>query len=724
MEKTYTNTKKTPDFINKQMDKGSLKKLLGQMYLEYGGAKAAALANALKNLGYKYATISGTTISIADLSVPSIKKDLLKSAENEIEKSTNRYLKGEITEVERYTKVIDTWSETTAKLTEQVVENFDKLNPVYMMAFSGARGNLSQVSQLVGMRGLMADAQGQIIDLPIKSNFKEGLSVTEYIISSYGARKGLVDTALKTADSGYLTRRLVDVAQDVIIRADDCHTEKYINLKAITERDKVIVPLIDRLLGRTVAQDILDADGNVLVAKGTTMDRDAIKKISNLDLQELKVRSGLTCGLEYGVCQKCYGWAMTTQKLVDIGEAIGIIAAQSIGEPGTQLTMRTFHTGGAVGVKEAKKEIVAREAGVVSSKIKARELRTRHGDIVQVSMYEADIEVKGEKRTTKYHIPAGATLFIKDGMEVAKGYKMAEHSPQTQGVTEKATKDIFADISGEIVFEDFKADEKKDRQGNVSRTTNKQGVIWVLGGDVYTLPGGSKVLVKDGEKVTEGDVLAETLTISEHGGEVRVGEDLVIEDVKSHGKTIKKIVQGKELTIVIASLQPENAVFEQTKKEQLWTVDSTGEKYIVKAPVDTTVENGMIIAELIDDDCTVSSSGEIRYVDVEVDENQIITKPGKVVFIPEEIHQINKDSTLKMVENGATVTAGTEIVKDVYCHIDGVVEFKEYNDVIHEITIRPGEVHTLSSISELKVDEGEVVKKGTVIAEGIKAKNA
>ena len=721
METTYTHAKKTVDFINKQMDKKGLNNLLSQMYLEFGGAKTAELANSLKNLGYRYATKSGTTISIADLQVPAIKKELLQEAESEIEKSTNRYLKGEITEVERYTKVIDTWSETTAKLTSQVVENFDRLNPVYMMAFSGARGNLSQVSQLVGMRGLMADAQGQIIDLPIKSNFKEGLSVTEYIISSYGARKGLVDTALKTADSGYLTRRLVDVAQDVIIRADDCHTDKYINLKAITERDKVIVPLIDRLLGRTVAQDIVDADGNVLVTKGTTMDRDAIKKISNLDLQELKVRSGLTCGLEYGVCQKCYGWAMTTQKLVDIGEAIGIIAAQSIGEPGTQLTMRTFHTGGAVGVKEAKKEIVAREAGVVSSKIKARELRTRHGDIVQVSMYEADIEVKGEKRTTKYHIPAGATLFITDGMKVEKGYKMAEHSPQTQGVTEKATKDIFADISGEIVFEDFKADEKKDRQGNVSRTTNKQGVIWVLGGDVYTLPGGSKVLVKDGEKVSEGGVLAETLTISEHGGEVRVGEDLVVENVKSHGKTIKKIVQGKELTIVIASLQPENAVFEQTKKEQLWTVESTGEKYIVKAPVDTTVENGMIIAELVDDDCSVSSSGEIRYVDVEVDENQIITKPGKVVFIPEEIHQINKDSTLKMVENGTAVTAGTEIVKDVYCHIDGIVEFKEYNDVIHEITVRPGEVHTLSSISELKVDEGEVVKKGTVIADGIKA---
>jgi len=726
MERTYTNTKKLPDFINKQMDKGSLKKLLGQMYLEYGGAKAAALANSLKSLGYKYATVSGTTISIADLSVPESKKDLLKSAEKEIEKSTNRYLKGEITEVERYTKVIDTWSETTAKLTEQVVENFDRLNPVYMMAFSGARGNLSQVSQLVGMRGLMADAQGQIIDLPIKSNFKEGLSVTEYIISSYGARKGLVDTALKTADSGYLTRRLVDVAQDVIIRADDCHTTKYINMKSITDGDAVIVPLIDRLLGRTVAQDIVDAEGNVLVANGTTMDREDIKKISGLNLQELKVRSGLTCGLEYGVCQKCYGWAMTTQKLVDVGEAIGIIAAQSIGEPGTQLTMRTFHTGGAVGVKEAKKEILAREAGVVVSKIKARELRTRHGDIVQVSMYEADIEVKGEKRTTKYHIPAGATLFITDGQEVAKGFKMAEHAPTSQGdssrLTEKATKDITTDISGEIIFQDFKADEKRDRQGTVSLTSNKQGVVWVLGGDVYTLPGGSKVLVKDGQKISAGEKLAETLTICEHGGEVRIGDELVVEEDKFEGKKIKKIVQGKELTIVIASLSPANASFEQTKKEQLWTVDSTGEKYIVKAPIDTTVENGMIIAELIDDECSVTSSGEIRYVDVEVDENQIITRPGKVVFIPEEVHQINKDSTLKMVENGTTVTAGTEIVKDVYCHIDGVVEFKEYNDVIHEITVRPGEVHTLSNISELKVDEGEVVKKGTVIADGIKAK--
>ena len=727
MENTYAHTKQIPEFINKQMDKGGLKNLLSQIYLEYGGAKTAELANTLKNLGYKYATKSGVTISIADLSVPATKKDLLKAAEEEIEKSTHRYLKGEITEVERYTKVIDTWSETTSKLTDQVVENFDRLNPVYMMAFSGARGNLSQVSQLVGMRGLMADAQGQIIDLPIKSNFKEGLSVTEYIISSYGARKGLVDTALKTADSGYLTRRLVDVAQDVIIRDTDCGGDKYINMKPIMDGDNVIVPLIDRLLGRTVAEDIFDTDGTtLLVEKNKTMDRNDIKKISHLDLKELKVRSGLTCSLEYGVCQKCYGWAMTTQKLVDVGEAIGIIAAQSIGEPGTQLTMRTFHTGGVFKGAGAMKTVETIEAGTVSSKLKTRELRTRHGDVVNVAIFEGDVEVKGAKFNKKYHIPAGAICHFTDGMEVKKGYKLAEFDPVSSGdgsrLTEKATKDITSDVSGEVYFEDFIVDEKKDRQGNISRIANKSGIVWVIGGDVYNLPGGSKILVKDGQKVKEGEELAETMMICEHGGEVRYGADLVTEDVKVDGQKIKKIVQGKELTIVIASLIPSNATFEQTKKEQLWTVEETDEKYIVKAPVDTTVENGMVIAELVDDEYSVESSGEIRYLGVEVDDNQIITTPGNVVFIPEEIHQINKDATLKMVENGTFVTAGTEVVKDVYCHLDGIVEFKEFNDVIHEITIRPGEVHSLANINELKVDEGAVITKGTVIAEGIKAK--
>ncbi len=718
--------KKHIDFINKTVDKKGLNKLLAQIYLEMGGAKTAELANNLKNLGFKYATKAGTTISIHDLSVPSVKGQLLKEAQDQIEQSTYRYMKGEITEVERYTKVIDTWSETTARLTEQVVENFDKLNPVYMMAFSGARGNLSQVSQLVGMRGLMADAQGQIIDLPIKSNFKEGLSCTEYVISSYGARKGLVDTALKTADSGYLTRRLVDVAQDVIIRDADCHTEKSIKMTAIMDGENVIVPLLDRLLGRTVAQDILDKDGNVLIERNTTINRDDIAKISDLGLTEVDVRSTLTCELEYGICQKCYGWAMTTQKLVDVGEAIGTIAAQSIGEPGTQLTMRTFHTGGVFKGSGAMKQVLAPFDGTIEGNVRTREMRTRHGDVVQVAIKEADVTFKGKKESEKIHIPAGAKVMFTEGAEFKKGDKIAEFEPVSKGdgsrLTEKATKDITSDISGEVVFDDFVADEKKDRQGNISRTSNKSGIVWVLGGDVYTLPAGSKILVSDGQKIKKGEKLAETLIVSEHGGEVRVNNSLEVEKVKFEGRTINKIVAGKELTIVIASIQPSNAVFEQTKKEQIWHVTSTDEKYIVKSPIDTTVENGMIIAELIDDEHKVTSSGEIRYNGIEVDENQVVVQGGEVVFIPEEIHQISKDSSLKLVESGTYVEAGTEVVKDLYTHIDGIVEIKEFNDIIHEVIVRPGELHTLDSINDLKVEENEVIKAGTVVAGKIKAK--
>ena len=724
---TPEKKKKTIEYINNIVDKKGLNKLLSQIYLEWGGAKTAELANNLKNLGYKYATKAGTTISIHDLSVPEVKNDLLKQAQEQIEESTYRYMKGEITEVERYTKVIDTWSETTAKLTDEVVKNFDKLNPVYMMAFSGARGNLSQVSQLVGMRGLMADAQGQIIDLPIKSNFKEGLSCTEYVISSYGARKGLVDTALKTADSGYLTRRLVDVAQDVIIREADCHTEKSIKLTAIQDGENIIVPLADRLLGRTVAQDIFDKDGNLIVAKNTTVNRDDLAKIKALNLQEVDVRSTLTCELEYGICQKCYGWAMTTQKLVDIGEAIGIIAAQSIGEPGTQLTMRTFHTGGVFKGAGAMKHVTAPFDGVIEDEVRTREMRTRHGDIVQIAIKEADVTIKNEKgMSVKLHIPMGARVSFTKGVPLKKGDEVAEYEPVSKGdgsrLTEKATKDITSDIAGEVVFEDFIADEKKDRQGNISRTSNKSGIVWVLGGDVYTLPAGSKILVSDGQKVKKGEKLAETLIVSEHGGEVRVNNSLEIEEVKFEGKKIKKIVAGKELTIVIASIQPSNATFEQTKKEQIWHVDSTDEKYIVKCPIDTTVENGMIIAELIDDEHKVTSSGEIRYNGIEVGENQVVTKGGEVIFIPEEIHQISKDSSLKLVESGTYVEAGTEVVKDLYTHIDGIVEIKEFNDIIHEVVVRPGELYTLDSINDLKVDENEVIRAGTVVAGKIKAK--
>ncbi|MCA9842045.1 MAG: DNA-directed RNA polymerase subunit beta'' [Cyanobacteria bacterium HKST-UBA03] len=717
--------KKSLEFINQNLGKKPLQKLLSRIYEEYGGAKTGNVANALKDLGFRYATRGGLTISIEDLSVPDKKKDILAQAEAEIDEATHRFNKGEITEVERYTKVIDTWAQANNDLTEEVVENFDRLNPIYMMAFSGARGSIAQVRQLVGMRGLMADSQGQIIDLPIKSNFKEGLSVTEYIISSYGARKGLVDTALKTADSGYLTRRLVDVAQDVIIEEEDCGTENGIDLSAIGDG---VVSLKERLFSRTSAKDVYDADGELICAAGDVFDSDMAQKVEEAGFTSVLIRSPLSCELQYGVCRKCYGWALTSNRLVDKGEAIGIMAAQSIGEPGTQLTMRTFHTGGVFSGSTNREQVVATADGKIVDAVPTREFRTRHGDVVEVTSRDCVLEVKGDKKTEKYNLPFNARVFKpKKGAAIKKGDIIAEYEAGTgrgdaRRLTEKATKDIKAGLPGEVYFEGFEADEKRDRQGNITRTANRGGTIWVLEGQVYNLPSGSKRLVDSDQKVKEGDILAETLVISEHGGEVRIPESLVTSDQKVGKEKVKIIEDGKELTIVIASTVPKNAELEQTKKEQLWKVKKEKELYIIKSPVGTTVENESIIAELVDESCMVPSSGEIRYHDVEVDENRTLLKKGKLYFIPEEIHQVSKDASLKMVESGTYVDPGTEVVKGVITRIGGILEIVEDNDIVQEVIVRPGELYRVDDPSTIEVDDGTVVDAKVEVAPGIKTK--
>ncbi|MDX2084922.1 MAG: DNA-directed RNA polymerase subunit beta'' [Candidatus Melainabacteria bacterium] len=728
------STKKQFEFINETVGKKQLSQLLSKIYAEYGTAKTGSLANNLKNLGFKYATTAGLTISIDDLDVPKIKKELLSKAEAEIEEATTRYLRGEITEVERYTKVIDTWSETTNDLTAAVVENFNRMNPVYMMAFSGARGNISQIRQLVGMRGLMADSQGQIIDIPIKTNFREGLSVTEYIISSYGARKGLVDTALKTADSGYLTRRLVDVAQDVIISEEDCGSTNGVLMKAIRDGESVVLPLAERVISRTSAVDVFDSSGELLVQAGQVITPLIAKKIAEADVQDLLVRSALTCDTRHGVCRKCYGWSLTNNKLVDLGEAIGIMAAQSIGEPGTQLTMRTFHTGGAFTGRTKREFIRAEKAGTVSSKtIPVRDFRTRHGDNVKVSNRDSEIVIESSDGSkVEYHIPYGARVYLYEtGTQVQKDQPIAEFEPgasrgDARRLTEKATKDVTSDMSGEIFYDGFDADERRDRQGNITRSSNRAGTIWVLGGNVYSLPGGSALQVQNAQPVFEGDVLAETLVISENGGEVRLPDELQTEDLTVAGSTIKAITKGKELTIIIASVEPANASLVQTKKELLWRVgddleDESAESFIIKAPQGTTVENGSIIAELLDDSVNVPTSGEIRYEDIEVDEQQILLQPGKVLFIPEEIHQVSKDISLKSpgIESGMFVKAGTELISGITSRIDGIVEIQEDNDIIHEVIIRPGELHRIDDPSQINVEDGTVVDAGTEIYPGI-----
>lgn len=473
----------SPTFCNRIVNKGQLKSLIHWAFTHYGTARTAELADHLKDLGFRYATKAGVSISVDDLQVPPSKKRLLETAEEEIRVTEDRYTRGEITEVERFQKVIDTWNGTSEELRDEVVRNFrsnNPLNSVYMMAFSGARGNLSQVRQLVGMRGLMANPQGEIIDLPIKTNFREGLTVTEYIISSYGARKGLVDTALRTADSGYLTRRLVDVSQDVIIREIDCGTQRGIPVRHMTDGDRILIHLRDRLLGRVVLEDVIHpTTGEVIVAKNNAICEPTAKEIGAAGVQEVIVRSPLTCEAARSVCQSCYGWSLAHAHLVDIGEAVGIIAAQSIGEPGTQLTMRTFHTGG-VFTGEVARQIRAPFDGKVtfSKKMRSRPVRTRHGEDALTAEVQTSLKVEGKGKTETFEITQGSTLLVKDGQSVKTGQMIAEVAISDRNVrksTEKATKDVASDLAGEVQFANLIPEEKHDRQGNTTRIAPEAG---------------------------------------------------------------------------------------------------------------------------------------------------------------------------------------------------------------------------------------------------------
>jgi len=517
--------KTPPSFKNKVVDKKALKNLVSWAYKTHGTAVTAAMADNLKDLGFKYATQAAVSISVDDLKVPEAKQDLIGQAEEQISATEECYRLGEITEVERHTKVIDTWTETNERLVDAVKNYFnqnDPLNSVWMMANSGARGNMSQVRQLVGMRGLMANPQGEIIDLPIRTNFREGLTVTEYVISSYGARKGLVDTALRTADSGYLTRRLVDVAQDVIVREEDCGTERSIVVEA--EDGKFGA----RLLGRLSAEDILDAEENLVVPQNTAIDPALSGEIEKASIKKVKIRSPLTCEANRSDCRRCYGWAMAHNHLVDLGEAVGIIAAQSIGEPGTQLTMRTFHTGG---VSTAESGVVrSKLSGKVefSSKAKVRGYRTPHG--VEAKQAEVDFILKivpqgnNSGKAQKIEVSSGSLLFVDDGEEINSDITVAQITAgAVKKSVEKATKDVICDLAGQVRYDKvIQPKEVADRQGIITLKAQRLGRLWVLAGDVYNLPPNARPVISSGKSVDEGTVLAEASQSSEFGGQVRL----------------------------------------------------------------------------------------------------------------------------------------------------------------------------------------------------------
>lgn len=417
--------------VNFLVGKTELRKIIDRCIKVHGTTKTAILLDYIKSLGFQYSTKGAITISVSDMVIPEVKAKYIKETEEKIEKIIKQYKRGLISNEERYNSVIAAWTEASEKITQALINNLDRFNPVYMMSQSGARGNINQIKQLAGMRGLMADTQGKTIEVPIKANFREGLNVMEFFISTHGARKGLADTALRTADSGYLTRRLVDVSQDVIVREVDCGTRKGIEVSDIKDGNEVIEPLHERLVGRYPASRIIHPEtGEIIVDTNRLITDEDADQIIEAGIKKVKIRSVLTCHAEYGVCAKCYGANLATGEECNVGEAVGIIAAQSIGEPGTQLTMRTFHTGGVAGdditqglprveeLFEARKPKGLAIISEIPGTVKIVESKKKREAVVTSE--------DGEAKT--YLIPYGSRLKISDGDIVEAGDELTEGS--------------------------------------------------------------------------------------------------------------------------------------------------------------------------------------------------------------------------------------------------------------------------------------------------------
>nr|QCI07005.1 RNA polymerase b'-subunit [Haraldiophyllum bonnemaisonii] len=688
-------------FFNKIIDKYELKTLITWAFRNYGIARASNMADRLKDLGFYYATKAGISLSLEDLRIPPSKQYLLEKTMKSIVDTDYRYKRGEITAVEKFQKIIDTWNYASEQLKQQVIEYFkktDPLNSIYMMAFSGARANISQVRQLVGMRGLMSDPQGQIIDLPISSNFREGLTVTDYFISSYGARKGLVDTALRTADSGYLTRRLVDVAQDVIIREYDCKTSKGILLEKIVDNQKVLVSLKKSLLGRVLSEDIIDIVSNKIVAKaGQSIDPELSQIISDLNLDYVLIRSPLTCSSFRSVCQLCYGWNLAHGKMADLGEAVGIIAAQSIGEPGTQLTMRTFHTGG-VFTGELSQNIISPYNGQIKyqDNIITIKTRTSHGDSAMLINTDSKIYILDSDNVNHtLNLLKGSLLLVENHTYIKKGQVLAEYPLSNRLIKEKAQKTIVADFSGSIHFNNIINQDKKTKQ-NFSNSLKKSIVIWILSGQVYNIPSDTQLIISDQQIINKDSLLARKELLSNHNGIVY----LINNNISSFYSRVLLVTSSKiytNLKVFIDINQDYNKYILETY---------TQEKFILKCQPNKKIINNQIIADLISDSYKTQTGGIIKYLDVSLSKYNDketnkdiynINGSGYILWISEETHIINKDISLLLVRHGQLIETGTEIIQNIFANNTGILEVIEKDGIVREVIIKPGQLYNLNN---------------------------
>jgi DNA-directed RNA polymerase subunit beta' len=587
--------------LNKPLKKKEISKLINTAFRRVGLRDTVIFADKLLQAGFALATRAGISITIDDMLVPAQKEEIIRAAEKEVKEIEAQYTSGLVTQGERYNKVVDIWSRAGDQVGKVMMEQLateqtrdrhgrevkqESFNSIFMMADSGARGSVAQIRQLAGMRGLMAKPDGSIIETPITANFREGLNVLQYFISTHGARKGLADTALKTANSGYLTRRLVDVTQDLVVTEDDCGTTNGVGMKALVEGGEVIEALRDRILGRVAAVDIIDPDTqDILYPAGFLLDEDAVERIEQLGIDEVRVRTPLTCDTRYGLCAKCYGRDLGRGSLVNVGEAVGVIAAQSIGEPGTQLTMRTFHIGGAASRAAVASSVEAKSNGTVRFTSAMRYVTSAKGEQVVISRSgEVTIVDDNGRERERHKVPYGATLLVGDGQAVRAGTQLAKWDP--------LTRPIITEYTGQVKFENVEEGvtvaKQIDEVTGLStlvvidakrRTASAKGVrpqVKLLNdrGEEVKIPGtdhavtigfpvGALIVVRDGQQVAVGEVLARIPTESQKtrditGGLPRVAELFEARSPKDAGMlaevtgtvTFGKETKGKQRLII------------------------------------------------------------------------------------------------------------------------------------------------------------------------------
>jgi DNA-directed RNA polymerase subunit beta' len=664
---------KTIGFKNQIFTKKELKQVMYQIFTDYGLTQASQLADELKSLGFSYATQAGISISIEDLKITPTKPEILELAEDEIKKSNKNYDRGSISSIERFQTVINTWNNTSESIKNSLVSYFtetDPLNPIYLMAFSGARGNLSQVRQLVGMRGLMSDPNGQIIDIPIIHNFREGLTITDYIMSSYGARKGVVDTALKTADSGYLTRRLVDVAQDVVIREYNCLTNRSVTIN-FTLRTKQ--ELLNKIIGRTCARDLLyslrkSKKLNIFPRDSQISKSMALSLVTNSDVKSIHLRSPLVCESLRSVCQLCYGWNLASAALVSLGEAIGIIAAQSIGEPGTQLTMRTFHTGG-IFTADPSRQIRANFSGVINfeSELKFRWGRTIYGTIVKVLNQSIQFRLISYTNQTIYlTLEANSLLFVNNGQSVKFDQLLGE-LPVLNQKTIKEKKPIFSPIDGEFL----------------PRLT--ENIVWILRGQIFDIPDQSFVnnLKEYKIPINSIDRFTTSKLVAKQTGLVN----------------LKRNRAGKISTLqTISSVAKLGFVpFFDFTSNVIFLVSKFFDFYKIPLHYFKNANESISLLSYSNPYYYIPTTGNIYLVQkTQLDLNINF----RLLYTPEEVHLIHRDSSLLLIDPFVQlIESGIELVRGRFSIYSGFFNIVESNDIIQTASIKPGLFYSYTDIT-------------------------